>query len=177
MILAHNGSEDSHGSSSTCVCTEFIDSVCDGQNIRGCHSSSEWHCGFRGRSGRSPGLCHTNLSQHCICAEPYWKRWWQACAAGRGWGQEHAAGAGALRKITPTAPQGAAAALPTAVQLPPALALVVRGGRDDVRMRLQQAFLAQYSTDAHPVSKYASRAQDFRCTRCLNPKFCKKLAL
>ena len=92
------------------------------------------------------------MLQHCSHT-----RWRQACAAGRGWGQEHTAGARALRKITPTAPQGAATALPTALQLPPSVALVVRGGRDDVRVRLQQAFLAQYSTDAHPVGGYALR--------------------
>ena len=74
---------------------------------------------------------------------------------GRGWGQEQAAGVRALRKITPTAPQGSAAAIPAAMHLPPAYNVLLRMGRDEIRIRLQQAFLAQYSTDAHPVSRCA----------------------
>ena len=73
----------------------------------------------------------------------------------------------ALRKITPTAPQGSAAAIPAAMHLPPAYNLLLRMGRDEIRIRLQQAFLAQYSTDAHPVSRCARRKTGFHLLKSI----------
>jgi hypothetical protein len=56
-----------------------------------------------------------------------------------------------IRKITPTVPSGplaplAAIAVPAAVQRAAATA-----PRDPVKLRLQHAFLAMYSTDQHQV--------------------------
>lgn len=85
---------------------------------------------------------------------------WQASVAGQGWGQEHAAGARALRKITPTVPSSVAAALRAQLQVPPAMSQLLLDVQESVHVRLQAAFLSQYSTDAQPV-----RRQSINCRK------------
>ena len=75
----------------------------------------------------------------------------QASVAGRGWGRENATGVRALRKITPTVPSSVAAARRAQLQVPPAMSQLLQDAKESVHVRLQAAFLAQYSTDAQPV--------------------------
>lgn len=64
-----------------------------------------------------------------------------------------AAGARALRKITPTAP-GEAARVAPRVRLPEAVAAALRRGDGDAgQAALRTAFVAQYSGDGEPVRR------------------------
>lgn len=118
---------------------------------------AEWQAAL-GSAGAADGLLDSRYLHLCCPTLEHARQLVRGTAAACGGG---ALGPGQrqqarrVKKIRPTAPP-VLVARATSLAVPPALANTTLGSSDLLKLKLQRAFLEQYSTDAHKVGRNAS---------------------